>query len=175
MRLFIAVNFEEAFKLRLSRHMEQLRKNAIRGNFSRVSNLHITLAFIGETDRVADCESALQAIDFSRFSISFDRVSRFKRRGGDICWLGVRDDTEIKALAGSVARELKARGFELEDREFKAHLTLAREVVFKGGFEPTKYALPQNLNYRVDRISLMKSERIKGNLTYTELSSRFFT
>ena len=175
MRLFVALNFEDAFKLKLSRHMEELRKNAVKGNFSRVANLHITLAFIGETERLLYAEEALKAVEFKPFEISFDRVGLFKRRGGDICWLGVRDDTEIKALAGSVARQLKARGFELEDREFKAHLTLAREVVFKGGFEPTKYALPQNLNYRVDRISLMKSERIKGNLTYTELSSRFFT
>ncbi|NLL46433.1 MAG: RNA 2',3'-cyclic phosphodiesterase [Clostridiales bacterium] len=173
MRLFIAVNFEEAFKLRLSRHMEQLRKNAIRGNFSRVSNLHITLAFIGETDRVADCESALQAIDFSRFSISFDRVSRFKRRGGDICWLGVREDGELKALARSAHRELSSRGFRLEEREFKAHLTLGREVVFKSGFEPESLVLPEDLACNVDRISLMKSERVKGLLTYTELSSKF--
>lgn len=173
MRLFIAVNFDDAFKLRLSRHMEELRKSALKGNFSRVSNLHITLAFIGETDRAADCESALRAIDFSRISISFDRVSRFKRRGGDLCWLGVREDRELKALAGAAHRELVGRGFKLEDREFKAHLTLGREVVFKSGFEPGSLVLPNDLACDVDRISLMKSERVKGLLTYTELSTKF--
>mgnify|MGYP000920402831 FL=1 len=175
MRLFVAVNFEDAFKLRLARHMEELRKNALRGNFSRVSNLHVTLAFIGETERLAEAEEALMAVEFEPFEISFDHVGLFKRRGGDICWLGVREDRELKALAGAVSRELKKRGFELEDREFKAHLTLGREVVFKSGFEPAGFVLPHDLGCRVDKISLMKSERIKGVLTYTELKSKFCT
>jgi len=175
MRLFIAVNFEDAFKLRLSRLIEELRKNTLRGNFSRISNLHVTLAFIGETDRREDAESALAAVEFSRFDISFDRLSRFRREGGDICWLGVRDDRELKALARAVSGELKQRGFRLEDREFKAHLTLGREVAFKSSFEPSGFVLPKNLSSGVDRISLMKSERVKGLLTYTELSSRFCT
>jgi len=175
MRLFTAVNFDDSFKLRLARHMEELRKNALRGNFSRVSNLHITLAFIGETERLREAEEALTAVEFEPFEISLGRVGLFKRRGGDICWIGVRDDKEIKALAASVARELISRGFELEDREFKAHLTLAREVTFKSGFEPAKYALPEDLSYRVEKISLMKSERIKGVLTYTELAAKFCT
>lgn len=175
MRLFIAVNFEDAFKLRLSRLMEQLQNNALRGNFSRISNLHVTLAFIGETGRAEDAKSALASVKFSRFDISFDRLSRFRREGGDICWLGVRDDRELKALARDVSGELKGRGFRLEDREFKAHLTLGREVAFKSGFEPAGFVLPQALTAGVDRISLMKSERVKGLLTYTELSSKFCT
>lgn len=156
--------------------MEELRKNALKGNFSRVSNLHITLAFIGETERLSEAEKALEAVEFSPFEIAFDRVGLFnKGRSGDVCWLGLREEREITALAGSVSRELIKRGFRLENRKFKAHLTLGREVVFKDAFEPAKYALPQNLSYTVDRISLMKSERIKGVLTYTELKGKFCT
>jgi len=175
MRLFVAVNFSASVRLRLSRLIEELRKNTLGGNFSRVSNLHITLAFIGETERATDAENALRAIEFERLDISFDHVSRFKRQGGDICWLGVREDKELKALAEKVSRELRRRGFRLEDREFKAHLTLGREVVFKSGFEPGSLVLPKDLNAGVERISLMKSERIRGLLTYTELSAKICT
>lgn len=152
--------------------MSELQKNSERGNFSLMQNLHLTLQFIGETEKVAEAKAALSSVDFGRIPLSFDGVGRFKRQGGDICWLGISRDRELSLLADKVGEELKARGFKLEDRAFKAHLTLGREVVFKSGYKPESLILPEDLGYTAQSISLMKSERIKGILTYGELFSK---
>lgn len=172
MRLFVAVCFEDNLKLRLSRLIGELSKNAERGNFTRMQNLHITLQFIGETQNIRAAEEAVEAVSFKSFKILFDRISGFKRQGSEISFLGVNDANALKALSKIVGNELRWRGFELEERPFVAHLTLGREVVYKKGFEAEKTIIPENFMSDVYKISLMKSEHIKGILTYTEIFSK---
>ena len=172
MRLFVAVNFNEKFKIRLLEIIGQLQKHTDSGNFTLMQNLHITLQFIGETENVNKAKEALSSIEFDTLRLSFDRLSCFKRQGGDICWLGVSEDGQLRKLAGRVGQELSKRGFRLEDRTFQVHLTLGREVVFKHGFKPEEFILPDDLKCFVDRISLEKSERLKGILTYSEVYSK---
>ncbi len=172
MRLFVAICFDQSLKLRLSRLIGELSKNAEHGNFTRVQNLHMTLQFIGETQNTGAAQEALACVSFKSFQILFDRVSGFKRQGSEICFLGVKDAGELKALSEAVGRELKGRGFKLEERPFVAHLTLGREVIFKKGFEPEKTIIPEYFKSSADKISLMKSERVKGVLTYTEIFSK---
>ncbi|MEF2562283.1 MAG: hypothetical protein UI647_05790, partial [Negativibacillus sp.] len=53
---------------------------------------------------------------------------------------------------------------------FAAHLTLGREVLLEEGFNLKTFsnALP-TMQMPVERVSLMKSERINGRLVYTEV------
>jgi 2'-5' RNA ligase len=65
---------------------------------------------------------------------------------------------------------LTAAGFETEKRPYRPHLTLAREAVFKGGFDLAGFSRTLNpIRARIDKLSLMKSERLGGRLTYTEV------
>ena len=48
MRLFIAINFDEETKQSIIAVQRRLREWG-RGNFSHPENLHLTLAFLGET------------------------------------------------------------------------------------------------------------------------------
>ena len=59
MRLFIAINFSPSFKKAILSSAQQLRDRGVRGNFTREENLHLTLAFIGESDRVNDIRGVL--------------------------------------------------------------------------------------------------------------------
>ena len=60
MRLFIAVRFSNHIQKSLQQTMADLRRQGVRGNFSRVENLHLTLAFLGE---VQDPEPVCEAIN----------------------------------------------------------------------------------------------------------------
>lgn len=172
MRLFVALNFDDKFKLKLSRYIGELSKNAERGNFTRMSNLHLTLQFIGETQNKSAAEAALTATSFESFELTFDHISGFKRHGSEICWLGVKNPEKLRSLAETVGGELKKQGFILENRPFVAHMTLGREVIFKNGFLTESVQIPNDLVVRAKKISLMKSERIKGILTYTEIYTK---
>ena len=48
MRLFIAIGLNDNIKAALAEMQEAMRRQGIRGNYTRIENLHLTLAFIGE-------------------------------------------------------------------------------------------------------------------------------
>ena len=52
MRLFVAICFDEPCKDVLCAAIAGLKSHARQGNFSRRENLHLTLAFLGETNRI---------------------------------------------------------------------------------------------------------------------------
>ena len=58
MRLFTAICFDEETKNALFA-ARNFAKNFSEGNFSEKENLHLTLVFIGETERTEEIKSAL--------------------------------------------------------------------------------------------------------------------
>lgn len=170
MRLFIAINFSEENLNILRDTADLLRRNSTSGNFTRTENFHITLAFLGEISgaRVSGIRHIINeaVMDMTPFEFSIGGLGRFRRTGGDIYWLGVEKTPELMELADRLNKKLRAANYSVEDRAFKPHLTLGREVILC--CKPEILATPR-LSCKVNRISLMKSERIRGVLTYTEI------
>ena len=48
MRLFIAINLDDNIRDALAEMQESMRRQGVRGNYTKIENLHLTLAFIGE-------------------------------------------------------------------------------------------------------------------------------
>ena len=188
LRLFLAVNFSDEVKARLLEIQDRLRTQCLRGNFSRPENLHLTLAFIGETPE-EKLESIFRIIDDIKtpsFDVPFNRTGCFSRtravfrqdRGSpppgrkELWWIGAEPDSPglklLKTLHERLLHRFLDAGFSVDVRPFNAHITLGREIK---RLEPVVLDCPE-LTVRVDRVSLMKSEHISGVLTYTELSAR---
>jgi 2'-5' RNA ligase len=166
MRLFIAINFNTETKSRLLALRDELRSRSERGNYSAPENLHLTLAFLGECDakQTAAAKAALDTLSFEPFAIAIERVGRFKRNGGDVWWVGLRENAVLSEMQAILSARLRESGFALENRKFSPHITLGREVVTDyafGNIEP--------FGEMVGIIELMKSERIGGKLTYTSI------
>ena len=51
MKQFIALTFNSSFKEELMSIMDTLKEEGIQGKYYDLDNLHMTLAFFGETDR----------------------------------------------------------------------------------------------------------------------------
>ncbi|NLG92511.1 MAG: RNA 2',3'-cyclic phosphodiesterase [Clostridiales bacterium] len=170
MRLFIAVNFSEPVRDSLTGWIQKLKDCGASGNFSRRENLHLTLAFIGETDKVEKVRQAMDKVSAEPFALTVGGLGRFRRNGGDICWAGVEKNEALLSVHNQLCSALRLAGFPIENREFKPHLTLGREVVFPSGFSFRDFAgRIAPMTEQVWKISLMKSERIGGKLTYTEI------
>ncbi|MGI6748512.1 MAG: RNA 2',3'-cyclic phosphodiesterase [Anaerovoracaceae bacterium] len=168
MRLFIAINFDEKTKENLITVQNNLRKLG-RGNFSRPENLHLTLAFLGEVspERVTEICRVMDQLTVPVLNISFDHVSRFKRDGGDVWWIGLGENKNLIILQKELAERLRTAGFPIENRSFLPHVTLARKVKLEDKQENIKI-LKEPFNTVANKISLMLSHRIDGKLTYTE-------
>ncbi|CUH93614.1 RNA 2',3'-cyclic phosphodiesterase [Herbinix luporum] len=174
MRLFTAITFEDQIKDSLWEAMEKLSFNVIKGSFTAKDNLHLTLNFIGETKKIELVKEAMEeavfAANIKSFNLSIGGFGRFSRRDGDICFIGVKREENLLGIQKELTNRLKSAGFDLENREYKPHITLARRVRFAGGFRDDELAsLIVNLSQKVQKISLMKSEHINGRLTYTEI------
>ena len=161
MRLFLAIPFPDSVRNVLLDAQAQLRAQGIRANFSRPENFHLTLFFLGETSRQRDIQRVMTSITAPAFSMTIGGIGRF----GDLYWAGVDRNIALESLVSCLRDSLRALGFAIEDRPFRPHITLARQV---DAVRPLELNIPK-ISMAVDRILLMKSERINGRLTYTPL------
>jgi RNA 2',3'-cyclic 3'-phosphodiesterase len=91
------------------------------------ARIHLTLAFLGEVAANRVDEAASVEICADRFTVELDCVGSFK--AAQVAWAGaMRPDGQLLKLQSSLAAQLRARGFSLEDRAFAPHITLARRV-----------------------------------------------
>ncbi len=175
MRLFIAINFDDKIKDELCLLTDELKNYSVSGNFTRRENLHLTLVFIGETpsNKITSIKSAIDNIQQQPFDIKFANIGKFKRTGGDIFWIGIDKMPALSSIYTQLYNNLTACGFNIESREYKPHLTLSRQMVLNLplDYDNLNDYIPKQ-NITINKISLMKSERINGKLIYTEIYSK---
>jgi RNA 2',3'-cyclic 3'-phosphodiesterase len=100
----------------------------------KAENMHVTLAFLGQTpdDRLGDVTQAAAeaARRVSRFTLAFGRAGRFPERGRPrVVWMGIAEGAQgVIDLGEGVYAGLRSRGLRFEDRPLAPHLTLARVV-----------------------------------------------
>ena len=122
MRLFAAVRPAGLSREVLEQAQRDLRRQG-RGTFPHPDDLHLTLAFLGETERVDAACAALETLALSgRFSLTAEGLGSF----GDTWWAGTAPCPALEALAASTRRALETAGFSLEKKPFVPHITLAR-------------------------------------------------
>lgn len=175
MRLFTAILLEEEVKSSIMKAMDMLKQNAIHGSFTHKENLHLTVNFIGETKRLTEVKEAMRsAVEITKpgiMQLQLQGFGRFKRSEGDIYWVGINKNEALWRLQRQLVKELKEVGFyDLDDREYKPHLTMGRRIEVGKQFDPKDFEAGIALmKTEASRLSLMKSERLQGKLTYTEI------
>ncbi len=166
MRIFIAINLSEQLKTYMEGIQSNVRPFCEGGLFSRRDIMHLTLAFIGETDQqgVEQAKLVLEKVEFEPFALSVSGIGRFCREEGDILWLGVKQNHHLNRVQKQLYASLNRRGFRMQEQAFFPHLTLARKVRIQRIDTRTEM-----FHEAVNQISLMRSERVDGRLIYTEL------
>ena len=160
MRLFFALPLSLPVREALSAAEAALRRQG-RGSFPPPENLHLTLAFLGETSDLDGARAALAGISCRPFSLA---VGGPLGHFDDLWWAGVRAGRALEDLALSLQADLRARGFSIEERPFQPHITLVRR--WQG--EAPQVTVP-HAKMVVRRISLLRSDQTGGKRIYTEL------
>jgi 2'-5' RNA ligase len=173
MRFFIAVNFDDEVKKCLLSIQNNIKKQAIKGNYSRPENLHLTLIFLGETPSQqipAICSVMEKACQLCpSFILDFNRTGFFKHSGKELWWTGSGNSAlgmrQIEKLHQHLSDGLHDTGVNFDERPLKPHITLGREIRRNQPID-----LPEeNISIPIKRISLMRSEHINKLLAYTEI------
>ena len=165
MRLFVAIRFDNSIIEALEELQADLSQSGLRGHYTRTENLHLTRAFIGEYGDAAAAQEALAGVEFRPFSIALQGIGRF----GDLYWAGIRDGEEAEKLVKRIRRALADAGIPFDRKRFSPHITLVRKAEYRGsGALPE--VIPPEASMQVQGFSLMRSERGRNGMIYTELA-----
>ena len=161
MRLFLAILLSQPMKDALIDAQNELYDRGVRGSFTSEENLHLTLAFIGEYPDAADVTEALSGLDFSPFELCLEGMGCF----GDLWWAGMQTSEPLAALARRLRRALARSGIPFDRKRFSPHITLLRRA---RGEVPILRIPPVSMT--VEAVSLMRSDRGRNGMIYTELA-----
>ena len=166
MRLFIAINLSEEMKESLMDIQDAMRDCGIYGRETVPENMHLTLAFIGDYDDPDYVKRIINSIDIRPFDISLSGVGAFR----DLWWVGIENSPPLQAVVRKLRRALSDAGIPFDRKRFKPHITIIRRA--EGDFtnvSSTELEAYTNVSMTVDYISLMRSDRGKQGMVYTEL------
>jgi 2'-5' RNA ligase len=166
MRLFIAIQLNEEMKTALVGIQNEMRRRGVGGNYTSLENLHLTLAFIGEYPDPDGVLEAMETAGFTPFTLRLDGLGRF----GDLWWAGLSDGGELSACARRLRHALGAAGIPFDRKKFTPHITLVRRAVWDERRGLPASSVPK-AEMQVERISLMRSDRGRKGMIYTELGS----
>lgn len=129
MRIFIALDIDDAIREGIQRFMESVRDLAPDSRWARPESLHVTLKFIGEkpASTVGEIKRNLANLKSPCFEVTFRGYGFFPTpRSARVFWIGIESGPLIGALAHKIDDATAALGIPAEDHEFSPHLTLAR-------------------------------------------------
>lgn len=127
MRLFIALDIDEAIRQRIASYVDELRRRVMGVRFVGPETYHVTLKFLGEVRDLEKVRRALETVRALRFDLVFSQSGFFpNERAPRVFWTAIHADQRLPSLARTIDDALFASGFPKEERPFRAHLTLAR-------------------------------------------------
>lgn len=170
-RLFFALWPDEAQRCAL----EHAAAKAVRHSGGRpvpVSNLHVTLAFLGsvaparipDLQRIA-CEQAARLAHDAPATLTFARLAHWKE-AQILCALAAESSPSASGLAVALQEAAAALGLSPDRKPFRAHVTLARKVVRPGALLPLRPTV-----WHFDAFALIDSRTESSGPVYSVIDS----
>jgi len=179
-RAFIALEIDQLNKQKISEVISKLKKSDAHIKWVTENQMHLTLKFLGNIEEVnvQKISDVLKSIadNFKAFMIQFSKIGAFPTiKRPRVIWIAIEKGSEsLKLLANKIETELEKLGFEKEDRDYKAHLTLGRVKSLKNLPELTNLinqsALELSDDITIDKILLFQSTSTPKGAIYTRLT-----
>ncbi len=194
MRTFIAIEIPQGLKRQLRAEQDRLQDlPALRAQpsllrWTNTDKMHLTLRFLGETersqrDKIQDGLTAIAAAH-APFTLAPSRIGCFRSWSNlRVLWVGIEGETEalqeVQAGVETLARQL---GFSQERNKFAPHITLAR--VARNASRPALRAAAVKLrraaeeeasrswtDWRINELHFIRSQLGSGGAQYSNLAT----
>ena len=129
MRIFVALDIDDAIRQRIQRFMEGVSGFAPDARWVRPESLHVTLKFIGEKplEAVEQIKQSLSSVRAEPIEMNFRGYGFFPTaKAARVFWVGIESGPQLPALAKTIDQSLNVLGIPQEEHPFTPHLTLAR-------------------------------------------------
>lgn len=174
MRLFIAIPLPPDVMRAAASARVALENYGAKGRLVPRENYHITLHFLGETDRLAEAADAIREAvrDIHPFVLRLKDYGSFKSEGTHTGFLSLTcDSDELDRLYESLESALWERGFSKNRGRLTPHITLGRGIEGDEGFTLP----PQKAAFTANTVSLYESRSERGIMKYTPLHTERLT
>jgi len=144
------------------------KRAAGKGRPMRRENIHLTLAFLGDTKAalVPDLIALARDLVFAPIRLPLDRVGYWKHNR--IIWCGAEQDpAALTGLVAALRARLDAAGIAYDRKPFVSHVTLVRNAL---GLDAAPAWVP--LIWEAVDFVLVTSARIEGRVAY-QVMQRF--
>ena len=163
MRLFIAIQLSEEMRQAIVKVQDAFVRRGIRGNYTPKENLHLTLAFIGEYPDAEPVLEVLESVPVEPFTLTLGGIGAF----GALWWIGLERSEALTSYVRALRHALAEAGIPFDGKRFSPHITMLRRASVKGGRLPAIEL--ERVSMLADRASLMRSDRGKHGMIYTEI------
>ena len=130
-RIFIAIKAEAGETL--SKIVSSLKSRLVNESikWTSLDNIHITLAFLGDTEenmiKVISSKLKESCEGSGKFQLTIRGIGVFKNLSDPrVIWTGIESSEKLTQLYSTVINGLIEAGIKMEQRPFKPHLTLGR-------------------------------------------------
>jgi 2'-5' RNA ligase len=167
MRLFVAVEFSEIGGYLVSLQ-EKLKETGVKMTFPKA--FHITLKFLGEVDekKVDNLKEVLKKVKFEPFKAKVKDIGVFPSETYiRVVWVGLEDGKHMAEIQKQVEDLMAKEGFKKEEREFVAHITIARIRVIKDENKKDFSEFVKNIKIKEKEVDIKNFKLIKSELTKT--------
>ena len=183
LRCFIAIEIPEPIKKEIGDIIDILKKYDVDIKWVIPDNLHLTLKFLGNTPDIliTKISESLSIIisSYKPFYIKIYSTGVFpNRKYPRVIWVGIEESDILKKLKSDIEQSMVLFGFQKEDKEFTAHLTLGRVRSQKGVLRVVnELDIFKDKDFGtipVDSVKLMKSELKPGGAEHICLHTILF-
>lgn len=142
-------------------------KNLCGGRIMRPDTLHVTLVFLGDVavDRLNALKLAAEEVSAARFSVQFDEARYWGHNHILYAVLG-EVPPELAQLVLGLEKHLIRHHFKFEQREYKPHVTLLRNVHWNDDILPK---MPP-VRWKCRDFVLLQSQPLDGGANYRVLA-----
>ena len=165
MRLFVGLRPSAEFRNALTDLQAGLRSAGVAGRWMDSSNLHMTLAFIGEWPE--NVVSVLPEVT-RPFSVTLSHIGVFPE--AKVLWAGVGNSEALNLLAERVRHELAGNSIPFDPKPFKPHITLVRKPLVPASLDLSEITLPA-VSMIVKEVCLYRSVHGENGMAYTVIGS----
>ena len=173
MRVFIGLPIPDVLKHEFHMIQKDVMKQSIKGHWTKSNNLHLTMLFIGDMNE-RDIEKLNEALSIElkglpSFAIQTGDLGDFERENDYIVWVGIHKGIKkLSFLFNQIRETVQHLDIPYDDKPFKPHITLARQVRYEDNFSIKSIHITPHIMH-VNQIHFYQSSSIDGELIYTPL------